>query len=288
MFERFFRGNQKEAAVTNEMMLANELRTPKGSYFDNLKMIVAALTLAGFVLPLAPMDKAVAAGPARIATQSVAGGPQETKQISEVNPQAEKAGQQKMKEVVQIENAKKIYQDAYQEAQKNQAPYQEVSFATENQPVALENFLKALGIKINPEVYETLDQADYRAVFCCRDRNTIDRGLILSLRPGDVDHFTQLYPQLEAGLLSWQKTMFSDLKNIFFPDSSFDGANIPKFKTAYANPPEEDQITAATIKDKSGADRFIGYNSSQQKIYLANSQECLKRTLAAHPDLPGL
>jgi len=298
MFERFFKGDQKEAIMTTEKMLAGELRTPKGLYFDNLKTIVTVLTLAGFILPLAPIDKAVAAGP-----------PRETKQMSEFNPQTE-TGQQKMAEILQKikdqkglevvmaggsfgtqeqtkEAVQKKYRDAYQEAKNNQTPYQEVSFTTENQPVALENFLNALGIKINSEVYQTLDQTDYRAVFCYRDSNAIDRGLILSLQSGDVDHFIKLYPQLEAGLLSWQRTIFSDLKNIFFPDSDFDTTS-PKFKTAYANPPDADQIEIATIKDESGADRFVGYNSSQQKIYLANSQECLKRILDAHPDDPDL
>ncbi|MBI4837070.1 MAG: hypothetical protein HY813_01525 [Candidatus Portnoybacteria bacterium] len=94
MFERFFGGKQKEAVVTNEKMLANELRTPKGSYFNNLKTIVAALTLAGFILPLASIDKAVA------------GPPRETKQMSEVNPQTE-TGQRKMAELLQkIKNEK--------------------------------------------------------------------------------------------------------------------------------------------------------------------------------------
>jgi len=178
------------------------------------------------------------------------------------------------------------YLSAYQEAQRGKESYKEVSFnATIYQYLPLRDFLNALGIKINSEVYQTLDQTDYRAVFCYRDSNAIDRGLILSLQSGDVDHFIKLYPQLEAGLLSWQRTIFSDLKNIFFPDSDFDTTS-PKFKTAYANPPDADQIEIATIKDESGADRFAGYNSSQQKIYLANSQECLKRILDAHPDDP--
>ena len=43
MFERFFKGDQKEAIMTTEKMLAGELRTPKGLYFDNLKTIVTVL-----------------------------------------------------------------------------------------------------------------------------------------------------------------------------------------------------------------------------------------------------
>ncbi len=306
MFERFFGGKQKEAVVTNEKMLANELRTPKGSYFNNLKTIVAALTLAGFILPLASIDKAVA------------GPPRETKQMSEVNPQTE-TGQRKMaellqkiknekglditmagghfvgtqeqtKEIVQIESAKKIYQEAYQKAKENQTPYQEVAFATENQPVALENFLNALGVKINPEVQKVLDQADYRAVFCCQDASTTNKGLFLKTKPLNTpEEFTRVTKQMGKSLPSWEPNMINDLKNIFFPGSEF--KETPEFQKV----PYRDKygfmtlsLQYANIKDTAGANHYFGYVYWDEMLFISNNQDCLKKMTDAHSPEPGL
>jgi hypothetical protein len=314
MFEKFF--GKKETPMTNEQMLADTLKTPKGSYFNNLTRIVAAMVLAGFVLPLVPIDKAVAAGPTRIATQSVAGGPKETKQMTEkINPQTE-TGQKKMAELLQnikdekgievtmagnflgqqeqaaqIESAEvnKSYQDAYQNAKKNRLAYQEVSLKTGGQSVKLNNFLSALGIGITPEVYNILDQTDYRAVFCYRDANNIDKGFKLNIAQPTYEqsYYERIYADgtlekmLDGKFIEWETTIMNDFKDVFFAGSELSKTG-PIFQNA-----EYDKIPFryATVKDQKGNDVPIAYSVFEGSFFVANNLDCLKSMLhAAKPE----
>jgi hypothetical protein len=308
MFEK---GNQKEAAVTNERMLANELRTPKGSYFDNLKTIVAALTLSGFILPMVPVDKTIAAG-----------SPQETKQTTEGNPQTE-TGQKKIAEFLQRikdekgleisfqaaesdpsatffcseiiqskEDIPNVYSRACQKAQETKS-YQEVAFQmVDGQPLSLKDFIEALKIEIHPAVYYNLDQTKYRAVFSYRDETgTVDRGLVFRVKRGvGLGDLTQSFNQVTAGLASWgATTVFTDLKNIFYPESDISSGVAPKFQETIYHTKRgvwTDKIRYANIKDQNGKDLFVAYNYSTEEVRLADSVACLKRMLDVRAPQP--
>ncbi len=173
------------------------------------------------------------------------------------------------------------YLNAYQEAQKNKEPYKEVSFkATIYSSLPLRDFINGLSIKIDSGVYSNLDQTDYRAVFCYRAPNLVDRGLIFRFRrPEQIAGYRKIYDDVGAGLKNWEGNIFFDLKNAFFPESSF--TNAPRFQeAAYAlGSGVISEVKYASIKDQRGNNLFVGYNYQSERIYLANNLECLKRIL---------
>ena len=176
------------------------------------------------------------------------------------------------------------YLNAYQKVQQNKESYKEVSFrATIYTFLPLRDFLDGLDITINPAVYQYLDQSNYRAVFCYRDANTVDRGLILHLKPGStMAYYEKLYygsEGIEPSLKQWEPTMFSDLKNIFFPDNSLPSQYAARFQTTPGLAPVE----YATLKDQQGKTLFVGYCvAADEALYLANSLECQGEILKAN------
>jgi len=175
------------------------------------------------------------------------------------------------------------YQRAYQDAQSRKESYREVSFRTiNNRPLPLRDFLNGLGIKINTAIYQYLDQDDYRAVFCYRGPNAIDRGLILNLKRGsDMEYYKKVYYSSEGidpSLEKWEPTIFSDLKNIFFPESILPDKYVAQFQTTTGLAPVE----YATRKDQKGNNLFIGYAAVGETLFLANSLECQREILKAN------
>jgi hypothetical protein len=181
------------------------------------------------------------------------------------------------------------YSAASQKAQKNKDFYKEVSFkATIYQPLPLRDFVNGLDIQIQSTVYQYLDQTNYRAVFCHREPNIVDKGFIFKFRqPAQVADYRKIYDDVGAGLRSWEKTIFSDLKNAFFPNNEF-GAT-PQFQeTSYVSKSGTTnyKIRYAEIKDKNNNKLFIGYASQSERIFLADSLSCLQKILDAHEITP--
>ncbi|MBI4837068.1 MAG: hypothetical protein HY813_01515 [Candidatus Portnoybacteria bacterium] len=98
------------------------------------------------------------------------------------------------------------YLSAYQEIQKNKDSYKEVNFnATIYQYLPLRDFLAGLDIQINADVYNLLDQADYRAVFCCQDASTTNKGLFLKTKPLNTpEEFTRVTKQMGKAIRQHQ------------------------------------------------------------------------------------
>ncbi|MBI4836882.1 MAG: hypothetical protein HY813_00535 [Candidatus Portnoybacteria bacterium] len=170
------------------------------------------------------------------------------------------------------------YLNAYREAQQSKESYKEVSFnATIYQYLPLRDFLNGLGVSIYSAVYDILDQADYRAVFCCRDQNTIDRGFRFALAQPTFaqEYYEDLYATIDGNLKKWEPTIFTDFKNVFFSDNEL-SKTVPNFQnTDYHTIP----IRHATTNNLS-----IAYAVFDGNLFIVNSLDCLKTMLhAAEP-----
>ncbi|MBI4836863.1 MAG: hypothetical protein HY813_00435 [Candidatus Portnoybacteria bacterium] len=176
------------------------------------------------------------------------------------------------------------YLNAYQKVQQNKEAYKEVLFkATIYQSLPLRDFVGGLDIRINPDIYNILDQTNYRAVFCYRNQ-TVDKGLLFHSKRGDtLEYYENLYSQIRTTLREWEPTIFADLKDIFFPQSSLN--RTPIFQdAAYVTKNEilELNMRYSNLKDQSDNNLFVGYTFDAETLYVANSLECLKRMIDAH------
>jgi len=182
------------------------------------------------------------------------------------------------------------YFAAYQEAQDKKESYKEVLFkVTIFQRLPLRDFLSGLDIKISADVYAVLDQTDYRAVFCYRDPNTTEKGLIIRTKAGSgLDYYNILFAQLISGLKKWEPKMFADLKNVFSPLSSFKAT--PQFhEVVHHDKYGFMDLTRreASLKDEAGASHYLGYTYFDEKLFIANGQECLQKMTDAYSPQPG-
>jgi hypothetical protein len=181
------------------------------------------------------------------------------------------------------------YLNAYQKAQNNKELYKEISFkATIYQSLPLRDFIEGLNIKIYPTIYQNLDQTNYRAVFCYRGPDLVDKGFIFKFsRPTQISDYRRIYDEVDSGLSNWEGNIFSDLKNVLFPGSNF--KTTPKFQTTvYTSEAGTNRSTIryANIKDQNDNNLFIGYAYHSERIFLANSQDCLEKILDTHEIAP--
>jgi hypothetical protein len=176
------------------------------------------------------------------------------------------------------------YLSAYQEVQKNKDSYKEVNFnATVYQYLPLRDFLNGLGIRIDSSIYEILDQADYRAVFCYRDANNIDKGFRFNIAQPTYEqsYYEELYSTIDGKLKKWEPTISIDFKSVFYGGSELSKTG-PIFQNA-----EYDKIPFryATVKDQKGNDLSIAYAFFEGSFLVANNIDCLKSMLkAAEPE----
>jgi hypothetical protein len=184
-----------------------------------------------------------------------------------------------------------VYLSAYQEVQKNKDSYKEVNFnATVYQYLPLRDFLNGFDISIDSNIYDLLDQADYRIVFCYRDANNTDRGLkFATIDSTDPSFFEQLYAEIDSRLKNWEPTMFSDLQNIFSPTGVL-SKSIPKFQDGIYRDRTGGSLfhlpfRYAAVRDQKGEESFLYYAFFEENFFIANSQTCLDHMLyAAKPE----
>lgn len=139
-----------------------------------------------------------------------------------------------------------------------------------NRPISLDVFSKAVGIKINRNIRNILNQDDFVLVRCNDENSQSQRGIILNVKL--FKSFPDLYDKEIEWMKEWEPTMLSDLHKVLFPNVAFD--------EAYLNKPlqfREGKYRYAEIELPDGMKSSINYNIVFDSIIITTSLPCLEK-----------
>jgi hypothetical protein len=180
--------------------------------------------------------------------------------------------------IVCYDSGPSAYQNLSKEAEDKSEYFKDVSFQTKDgKPMPLQKVADSLKIKINPNIYQDLDQLKSSAIFCSSKLNETDKGFVFKVKLSKVPK----YWKDKSDFKKWEPTMFSDFKDVFFPQSDFADISPVFKKSSYAGKSGGGalDIWHATVKDKKGNDLLISYAFSDGTIYVADSIECMHRII---------
>jgi hypothetical protein len=153
--------------------------------------------------------------------------------------------------------------------------------------ISLDDFVKANEFKIESGVLQNASQKDYSSFSCAKTKGERPAiGLMLQLRR-DVDpkKYQQSYPDMEKNMKNWEKNMFQDVLALFFPGESFD--KDPAFgeaKYTTSNTVNNISIRFANLTAVSGKQYSIDWGFLNDRIFISNGKDCLRRELDQNAD----
>lgn len=187
-------------------------------------------------------------------------------------------------------DGKELYQEARWKAQdsKNQNISETYFRDKSREFLPLNRFLGDNGLKINPEISKNLDQKTYSAFFCPLLAGEESVGLMIELVTGiDILEKVGMIDETEENLLNWEKTLFFDLKPIFYPNDTLEDS--AKFQFSNANYISENGLTETVIryantKSIEGKNLSLDYTFFNEQIFISNNKDCLRRMIDLYQD----
>jgi hypothetical protein len=157
-------------------------------------------------------------------------------------------------------------------ASKEQAgPLEWLKFSdSKKQPISLDEFANAVGIKIKPQLKILLDSGSYE-LFICNDGDMTNHGIVMNIRL-IPDYQGNLYRDEVRFMRAWESSLFRDTSKIIFPNANFTQDQLKQpitFKDGdyrYANVVLPDN-TAGTVN----------YNLVDDYVIISSSKDCLKK-----------
>jgi len=143
------------------------------------------------------------------------------------------------------------------------------------QAILLKTFSELAGFKINPELEQIIDEKKYSLFLCSGKNNKNDFGLILNIRRFSKDdekiNSRDLENRIKNSLQKWEKTIFTDLHEIIFPQISFSDSQLNQglvFKNG--------KYRYADIILPDGSVSSINYGNFGSPIVITTSLDCME------------
>jgi hypothetical protein len=144
--------------------------------------------------------------------------------------------------------------------------------------IPLIDFEKATGIIINKDLRNQLDNTDYRMFYCPGVGNKKDFGVYLGYNVKKA--YNQLYPDTIGWMKSWEKTIFSDLHTILFPDINFSKEELSQqlqFK--------DGKYRYTEFKLPNGRTGSMNYHVSDNGVIITTTPSCMDNLIQIYEPL---
>jgi len=142
-----------------------------------------------------------------------------------------------------------------------------------NQPVSLDKFSRAVGMVLEPKLKNILDDRNYD-LFACNDGGKISFGINMNVRL--LPSYNGNLYQDEVGFMrAWESSLFQDTAKVIFPNFNFTYEQLIQptvFKDGvyrYADIHLPDDTTSS-----------LNYALIDDYVIISSSSDCLKRALA--------
>lgn len=140
----------------------------------------------------------------------------------------------------------------------------------DNQVISLDDFTKATGLKINPDIKNLLKSDDYFLFYCFLPTNQKSFGIVFRLKL--FESYRNLYSDEARWMKEWEKTILRDTYKIIFPDINFSEVELSqevKFK--------DGKYRFAEIVLPNGSRSSINYSIIGDYTVITSSKECLDK-----------
>jgi competence protein ComGC len=149
--------------------------------------------------------------------------------------------------------------------------------------ISLDIVLNSIGAKINPKIRNLIGGKFYGFFYCQTEAGKRGYGVTFELENIDPQKLKMVNSEVKEYMRQWEPFILKDLKNILFPKEFFDEAQASQpleFK--------DGQFCYAEVILPSGEKSSINYTvdiyppdhpSSENRIYIATSPECLDKSL---------
>ena len=185
---------------------------------------------------------------------------------------AEEINYQHVKDAKNADEIKVAF-DEYVEAQSSSDQNKEIFWNrisdNNNQPVSLDDFSEAVGIKVDDKIDTLLDKNNYSLVVCSQDNGGKSYGLILTNKL--FDNYLNLYPDEVSFMKNWEKYMLRDLHAVLFPKTNFSQADLEKNLEF-----NDGKYRFAAIKDNIS----IYYEIVDDYVVVTSSESCVSKASA--------
>jgi len=138
-----------------------------------------------------------------------------------------------------------------------------------NKSVSLPNFASAVGLAINGNLNNLLDQTTFNLFSCPSAAGAKNIGLVVTLK-FMPDYKGNLYQDETAFMKAWEKTLLPDTHNLLLPTISFTPEQLSQplvFK--------DGKYRYADVVLPDGSESSINYQVVEDYIILSTSAECL-------------
>jgi len=140
--------------------------------------------------------------------------------------------------------------------------------------IALDDFAKAVGLAVNPNIRNILNDKNYDVFYCPFNGSEKDMGMDFNARL--FQSYPKLYPDMVSWMRQWEKTMFRDTHTVLFPEVTFSEASLGqelKF--------QDGKYRSAEVLLPDGQKRSINYTIVGDTVIITTYPKCLDTAVAA-------
>jgi hypothetical protein len=167
---------------------------------------------------------------------------------------------------------KKTLDEFSADVPKNKDGYVFLRLVDKNQkPISLDDFSKAVGMNVNPEIRSLLNPMDFNIISCSDKNGKNALGIVLNVKLFRGSYKGNLYTDELAFMKNWEKSLLSDTKNVIFPGVNFSDAELKntEFKDG------KYRYTDIILSD--GSKQSINYTIVFDSIIIATSFDCIDK-----------
>lgn len=189
--------------------------------------------------------------------------------LPEPSPNEEKATVDNSSNAVEIKNT---FNDFSKETPKSEDGYAFLRLVDKNQePVSLDDFSKAVGMNVNPEIRKLLNPMDFNVISCSEKNGQNALGIVLNVKLFRGSYKGDLYSDEQSFMRNWEKSLLADTKNVLFPGVNFSDAELKgaEFK--------DGKYRYTDVVLPGGSRQSINYTIVFDSIIIATSFDCLDK-----------